>query len=508
MKLRLVIILVTLVLAVGFGSVIYLREVNRLQEPAKELFQVRASLIERYTRILRHNVEILARTIERRHRNMNDDEATSSVLGAVRYYPDLDTWGWDSKRSGDDNSRPRGTLLGGDRLQSPKPSIRNKLMSVLDTDYQFQALIENVPDVQRVQFISADRYVYSVPGSAIEETSYSKILNNKPIWSVPLSSARLGESTVLSPVYMDPSGGEPIVSIMMAVEMGGQFSGVVAADISINTLREMVEAGHAAGRSILVDENGKIVARRGDFPMHEYHFVPPSSAWLDQGEGALWLSQDVAEGELRLLHQLPKDELYWSAARSSLPFWIVLAGASGFIFLSVRLRWALSEVSLLMNRDPLTGLLNRRGFITISTNRREIARKKDANTALLTLDLDGFKSINDTHGHEIGDEALVAISQRLAAGIKEYDLFARWGGEELLILLIYDDASVVKQVAERLRESVASQVVTKQDLTITVSGGLVTWEMDEALESAVSRADDLLYRAKERGRNRIESGVR
>lgn len=113
------------------------------------------------------------------------------------------------------------------------------------------------------------------------------------------------------------------------------------------------------------------------------------------------------------------------------------------------------------------------------------------------------KEINDLEGHSLGDEVLIELTQRVSSGVKEYDLLCRWGGEELLVLLAGDRVPIFLKVAERLRQTIENAPMSNRGISVTVSGGLTTWEPDEPLKSVVERADAFLYRAKEAGRNRI-----
>lgn len=138
---------------------------------------------------------------------------------------------------------------------------------------------------------------------------------------------------------------------------------------------------------------------------------------------------------------------------------------------------------------------------------RAAAMNDGLRTALMLLDIDHFKRVNDTHGHDVGDEVLIDIAQRLSAGLKEYDVACRRGGEELLVLLVFHDPATLKGIAERLRTSIEERPLSAHGLNMTVSGGLTVRDWDEDLHVAVQRADALMYKAKAAGRNRIESDV-
>lgn len=151
-------------------------------------------------------------------------------------------------------------------------------------------------------------------------------------------------------------------------------------------------------------------------------------------------------------------------------------------------------------RDPLTGIRNRRGFIDSA---RELL-KEGTGSALALIDIDHFKQINDRFGHEAGDDLLKALALRLEQGLRRSDIAARWGGEEFAVLLPATGMDEAHTVLERLRASVALDLqLGAPGRPVTFSCGLATLHGFDSFEEASRRADAALYRAKEEGRNRV-----
>jgi diguanylate cyclase (GGDEF)-like protein len=152
--------------------------------------------------------------------------------------------------------------------------------------------------------------------------------------------------------------------------------------------------------------------------------------------------------------------------------------------------------------DRLTGLANRRGAEQLI--RRELLRSKRYAVPLsfALFDIDHFKRINDTHGHGTGDQVLRQVARTIAAGLRESDLAARWGGEEFLVVLPNTGLENAYLCAERIRRSVAKMSVQMGE-TVTISGGVVQYTPSEKLNDILVRADGLLYMAKNEGRNRL-----
>jgi diguanylate cyclase (GGDEF)-like protein len=158
-------------------------------------------------------------------------------------------------------------------------------------------------------------------------------------------------------------------------------------------------------------------------------------------------------------------------------------------------------------RDPLTGLFNRRAFFVQA--QRELARSERSHSSLavLLLDLDRFKRINDHHGHPTGDHALRHLAALLKEETRDADLLGRYGGEEFLIVADETDLAGANALAERIRKRVAAEPAPTENgpLPLTVSIGVAPRHPGEDLDELVARADAALMQAKENGRNRTIS---
>ncbi|MEQ9092546.1 MAG: diguanylate cyclase [Miltoncostaeaceae bacterium] len=165
---------------------------------------------------------------------------------------------------------------------------------------------------------------------------------------------------------------------------------------------------------------------------------------------------------------------------------------------------ARSELSRQAITDPLTGLTNRRGFserLDDEVRRSQLVRSP---LALVMLDVDHFKAVNDLHGHAVGDAVLRELSDRLDGLRREGDLAARIGGEEFALILPATDGAGARAIAERLRGAMAGEPFPVAG-PCTVSLGVAACGRGDDADSLMSRADSALYRAKESGRDRVVS---
>jgi two-component system cell cycle response regulator len=174
---------------------------------------------------------------------------------------------------------------------------------------------------------------------------------------------------------------------------------------------------------------------------------------------------------------------------------------------ALELRQSVSNTMALAVTDDMTGLYNRRYFDRHLGVMLGKAQAQERDMAVMLLDIDHFKTVNDTHGHDIGDAVLKEFSLRLKRNIRGVDLACRFGGEEFVVLMPDTDFRQAEAVAERVREAVADrgfEVGTARPLTVTVSVGVTLQEsLADTPETLIKRADVALYRAKREGRNRV-----
>jgi diguanylate cyclase (GGDEF)-like protein len=170
----------------------------------------------------------------------------------------------------------------------------------------------------------------------------------------------------------------------------------------------------------------------------------------------------------------------------------------------------IAETEEKADHDALTGLLNREGFEKVLVEIRKTGRSG----ALLMIDIDKFKDMNDTYGHPIGDLVLKAVARRLQAMCRELDMVVRWGGEEFILFFPNTTAEEVlrKFTPEGQQGNAAINIKFKRsdsnmptpEIEISFSGGVTDLGVDEKLDDAMARVDKALYHVKETGRNRLE----
>jgi diguanylate cyclase (GGDEF)-like protein len=241
-------------------------------------------------------------------------------------------------------------------------------------------------------------------------------------------------------------------------------------------------------------------------------------AYIRHGASQRFATERVAGTPWRVLIVVPAARLYVTIGGATrwVP-WLALGAFAVMSLIAVllfvrhaadRLRLAAlnEELERLVGLDVLTGLSNRRQISDDLTRAVSAARRHNAELSILLIDVDHFKRINDTFGHQIGDRALAAIADAMTTALRKEDRIGRWGGEEFLVILPATDVDGAIVVGERIRSAVAQHERLTDDgrpIQLRVSIGLAA-HSEEGTDELVERADSALYAAKAAGRDRLE----
>ncbi|MCX7711194.1 MAG: GGDEF domain-containing protein [Clostridia bacterium] len=166
-------------------------------------------------------------------------------------------------------------------------------------------------------------------------------------------------------------------------------------------------------------------------------------------------------------------------------------------------RYVRDKLELMAIYDPLTKAFNRNYLKEFLENEIKRVERKSRDLSLILWDIDHFKKINDTYGHDVGDLTLLELTRIVKNSIRKYDVFARFGGEEFIIVLPETDIQAAEMLAERVRKDVEAFKFKKIG-HITISLGVTSFSIGDSEETMTKRADIALYKAKNNGRNRVE----
>jgi diguanylate cyclase (GGDEF)-like protein len=167
------------------------------------------------------------------------------------------------------------------------------------------------------------------------------------------------------------------------------------------------------------------------------------------------------------------------------------------------LKIALEEVERLATTDHLTKIFNRLRFDILLKQQIEISQRYNSNLSILFIDIDHFKFINDTFGHDVGDKVLIETVNVVSSMLRNSDIFARWGGEEFAVLTPETDLAGARILANKIKKTIENhsfEIVRK----VTISIGVTELKATDDSNKFIKRADSALYNAKNDGRNRVE----
>jgi diguanylate cyclase (GGDEF)-like protein len=160
-------------------------------------------------------------------------------------------------------------------------------------------------------------------------------------------------------------------------------------------------------------------------------------------------------------------------------------------------------------KDGLTGIYNRRYLQKRMDEELHRCQRHKTTLSLIMFDIDFFKKVNDTYGHQCGDVVLQSVAGKIDSSIRTSDCFARYGGEEFCCLLPQTDLTGASTLAERFRKVIEEMAITcqKHNINITISLGVAEFFDDDSIETLLRKADQALYQAKNSGRNRVVAAV-
>jgi len=265
------------------------------------------------------------------------------------------------------------------------------------------------------------------------------------------------------------------------------------------------------GKVVLAEENVKQLQQLSDVPELANQLADIIGkgsqvfSYTHENEAYLLNRKYIAELDLYLIVEakvnnftkIAKEILYFNIAVSTAVTLLI----SFIIVLYVRKIHL--RLDKLASNDVLTGLPNRRSFHQQLTQLLLLKERNSNNLSVLFIDIDNFKYVNDTKGHDIGDQVLKSLAKILHSNVRKSDFVARWGGEEFVIVLIDSDINQAQVIAEQLRVNVASSNDLSKfiDLQISISLGVTAITDGDTIDSILKRADNALYEAKSQGKN-------
>lgn len=475
-------------------------------------------IVESRSNIIRHHVDLALSIVDKMSEQMtsnielaemSDFKHPSRVY--IQNHPDKNIYGTDGfEDSISDIPIAKASLTGSGSFPVEDIETDREINAALSLDLSISSNISSDPDFVWSYYTSKRNFIYIWPKVHIKDFYFNEALYEKSFWSVATPENNPARKTVISDVYDDEYGQGLMFTVSSPVYYQDEFRGICSLDLGLKQLRESLSLGFLEGNSLLVDENGHLVASLKYFEigerLSEYQNILSHKDSYVSINGHEYFVRSVVDNELYIVHEISAKEKIWKIIRDMTFYVVVYTGIFLVLFLLFQLKITLDRATELAITDSLTGLYNRRAMEDHSNVYFEHSERLAGYVTVLILDIDRFKKINDSYGHAVGDEAIRAVANVLRRICRKADLLGRIGGEEFLIVSSGNDIESSITFAERIRKTIESEVICNGLVSLTVSIGCVRRRPQESYESAVQRADKALYEAKNQGRNRVVIG--
>ncbi len=378
-----------------------------------------------------------------------------SLIKKFKNHPDINRFGISHIGRDNKEGADAGTLTAVGSIYSMNPSLLKEIEAALSLRGQFESLTEKPSEVVWAYYLSEQKFLYITPKFKDENYYFTDDLYSGPYWTQAAPKTNPTGRQIITDLYEDLAGKGLMITISEPVYVKGKFIGVASIDIGLDAMQRILESGDCIGESMLIDENGKIVAKIGNFKLDSR--IPPSviTAIMKPQElfflenGSFWIGNKIKSEEIWLVHEIKIFEYVIYIIKNLLPFWVLVFTFFIVLILYVKLRSSMNQVSKLIHTDPLTGIWNRRGFLKLTQRSLAIGNRHGKDWTILLADIDHFKQVNDRFGHDTGDKTLIKVAQVLSRSIRQTDAVCRWGGEEFAIFFIRSRAESVNRYCRR-----------------------------------------------------------
>ncbi|BCL73280.1 putative GGDEF family protein [Vibrio nigripulchritudo SFn27] len=500
------IVLIMVFLALGLSHFHY--QAEKIRQTTLSTLEVRSNLLRLYVRLMSAKNTAMKNSIELDVQQKSILKARADLIKEITYYPEFNTYALSAFDQPELGDWLKGTLTMDVPLQSANDPISEEIAAVLSINEQAGTVIDDLKMTVWAYYLSKNRFLFLSPKLPVETFQFSDILYEKPFWTELLPEKNPDRKQVVTELYDDAAGQGLMITISDAVYRGDEFLGIVAIDIGLDLMTSLLKVGAAPGESYLIDENMQLTASLSPFALGDKLPILVSDTgenWKESDEGWFYCTPTINK-ELFLVHRLKKTTLLLEAMKASSTVWSLLMIGCVLSILSFFTYVSAKKNRQLMLVDPLTGLYNRRGFYSFIQPIFQQSLRNQQKCGLLVIDIDHFKKINDSFGHNVGDEVIRSIAADIRRVASQSSVACRWGGEEFVILLQDTTLDRAHWVAEKIHLAIAKSKHGSKSLTVTVSIGLTVSSADIKVDEMMKKADIALYEAKEAGRNQTVIG--
>jgi len=403
-----------------------------------------------------------------------------------------------------------GNLTGQGRAQFQGAEALHEMQTALGLAPLFEVAYHNLGanGVAWVYYVSRHHFIYLYPYVSSASYHYSVETEHGVFWTLAQPAVNPKGLPIITPVYMDQAGQGEMLTMSRPVYAAGHFCGVLSMDVTVATLRKLLQPGETTNGTLYLlnaDHQILVSSEQDALPQENLLRLPVTPSYLI-GPTAHVMVLPIGNTGLKLLQYLPNRVLLLEIVKGTAPA-LIAALLLWLALILLTRTWMLNrELRRLSEHDALTGALNHRAFQSLLSQLYARYREQGELFALVMVDLDHFKKINDSYGHAVGDEVLKVLVRLARRMLRNQDHIARLGGEEFVLVLPATELREAMKAAVRLRLQLERLNWSRLGLAraVTASMGCAVVLPSDASKGAVlKRADDAMYRAKQEGRNRV-----
>lgn len=370
-----------------------------------------------------------------------------------------------------------------------------------------------------IYYYSKHHFIVLFPYVSSKDFKVTKALEKKAFFEYATPSLNPNRKLFFTPLYMDEIGKGLMISIGKPVYVENEFLGTVDVDITLNNLDNILsrldylnnqsfvynkQHQIVASSNLISDFNRSRIYKINDFVSLLVSNIEDTDNTLKYSNSKYIYAKRLAYSEFHFVYMINAYKVWSQSILYDIPIFFLMLFTMYLFYLFSKTRTLNKKLKLQTIRDYMTGTYNRRYFFEVAEASLLKAQRKNTNLAIIMMDIDDFKNINDTFGHDIGDIAICEVKNILERNLRKYDLFARFGGEEFCVLMEESTKEDVQRLFEKIRKEFEQNEIISGDVHIsyTVSFG-IAYGISDSLKSFIKTADEALYISKHNGKNQV-----
>lgn len=435
----------------------------------------------------------------------------------VHYVSDDGSYALDG--DGNRSSQVEANLLGFGKDALSDKKILKEMEAALQLTPFLKLIYTKNKSFAWVYYYSKNHFTVLYPYVSSKDFKITPDLEKKPFFYYAVPKVNPQKKLFFTPLYMDAIGKGLMVTVGKPLYVNNEFFGTINIDITLNYVDNLLSHLDAYdNQSAVYNDKKQIFASNNfikDFDRSRIYKIdkfigfslfdtPDTVGTMKFVQSKYVYVKTLSDTQFRFIYIADVYNIWIKSFLYVLPVFLLMLLSLYLVFLYYLSKKINEKLKFQTVNDYMTGAYNRRYFFEVAQALFLRAERKNSKLAAIMLDIDDFKRINDTYGHDVGDIAIIEVRKILERNLRRYDLFARFGGEEFCILLDEISKEDVIQLCEKIRKDFEENKIVIDDITIhyTVSMG-IAYGMMSSLEKLIKAADEALYESKQNGKNKV-----